>query len=213
MTERRHAIASNALSRALQAAGHWIPLSARRTAAEAVLDAVDTDSRTAEHCGHQPEFYSRPTECILRPGHSGSHADPTGMRWWRHRRTQGAAPQPRHTVDSITSDALDDLYADLDQAREAAGKAQWQRDRLSGFLVSASRTAGAATYADVPEAVRALVEDATAAQKTARALRALADEWFIASPPGDRRECGRALAAVLQATADARTDRSKGTSS
>ncbi|MFB7031732.1 MULTISPECIES: hypothetical protein [unclassified Streptomyces] len=37
----------------------------------------------AEHCGHQPDpVIGRPTECVLRPGHSGSHADHTGMRWW-----------------------------------------------------------------------------------------------------------------------------------
>lgn len=37
----------------------------------------------AEHCGHQPSIRTtRLTECVLRPGHSGSHADKTGMRWW-----------------------------------------------------------------------------------------------------------------------------------
>ncbi|MFD6250571.1 hypothetical protein [Streptomyces roseolus] len=36
-----------------------------------------------EHCGHQPEpAIAGPTECVLRPGHSGSHADHTGMRWY-----------------------------------------------------------------------------------------------------------------------------------
>lgn len=38
----------------------------------------------AEHCGHQPDVtLSQPTECVLRPGHTGSHADETGMRWWK----------------------------------------------------------------------------------------------------------------------------------
>ncbi|MFD3640990.1 hypothetical protein [Streptomyces griseus] len=42
----------------------------------------------AEHCGHQPsEVFTghRPgqySECVLRPGHQGSHADQHGMRWW-----------------------------------------------------------------------------------------------------------------------------------
>lgn len=40
----------------------------------------------AEHCGHQPPHaisgYGLLTECVLRPGHSGSHADERGMRWW-----------------------------------------------------------------------------------------------------------------------------------
>ncbi|MFF9146342.1 hypothetical protein ACF1BN_15925 [Streptomyces sp. NPDC014861] len=163
MTDRR-ALAFNSLSRALRAAGHWVPLSARRTASDAVLDAVDADSRTAEHCGHQPppRIGSRPTECVLRPGHCGSHANHDGMRWWRCELTQGPAAPPRHTADSITSDALDALYAERDQAREAVGKAEWQRDRLAQFLISACRAAGAATYADLPETVRALATEAAA---------------------------------------------------
>ncbi|MFD9047648.1 hypothetical protein [Streptomyces zaomyceticus] len=37
----------------------------------------------AEHCGHQPDHViGQPTECVLRPGHSGSHANEAGMRWW-----------------------------------------------------------------------------------------------------------------------------------
>ncbi|MFS0698323.1 hypothetical protein [Streptomyces nitrosporeus] len=39
----------------------------------------------AEHCGHQPPRFSEHTErteCVLRPGHQGSHADQRGMRWW-----------------------------------------------------------------------------------------------------------------------------------
>ncbi|MFF2774836.1 hypothetical protein ACFVU3_07995 [Streptomyces sp. NPDC058052] len=207
MTERRHALAFNSLSRALQAAGHWIPLSARRTAAEAVLCAVDTDGRPPEHCGHQPDLYGHSTECVLRPGHSGSHTDRTGMRWWKRQITQGPAAPARHTVDTLTSDALDRLYAELDLAREEAGKAAWQRDRLGAFLVTACRASGAATYADVPEAVHGLVEEVAAAKETALALGALADEWFVASAHGEKRECGRALAGVLLAAADARTAR------
>lgn len=43
----------------------------------------------AEHCGEQkPPFISKVpelagrTECVLRPGHPGSHADEHGTRWW-----------------------------------------------------------------------------------------------------------------------------------
>ncbi|MGW5616240.1 hypothetical protein [Streptomyces sp. NPDC003877] len=38
-----------------------------------------------EHCGRlSPEtlLTSPPTECVLRPGHTGSHADEVGCRWW-----------------------------------------------------------------------------------------------------------------------------------
>ncbi|MFE9398630.1 hypothetical protein [Streptomyces flavidovirens] len=41
-----------------------------------------------EHCGELPPGLGLngaiPSgECVLRPGHSGSHATDTGMRWWR----------------------------------------------------------------------------------------------------------------------------------
>jgi len=38
-----------------------------------------------EHCGHpSPEtgLTSPRTECVLHPGHTGSHADEVGCRWW-----------------------------------------------------------------------------------------------------------------------------------
>jgi hypothetical protein len=38
-----------------------------------------------EHCGHLPPqtgLSTVRTECVLRPGHSGSHADDVGCRWW-----------------------------------------------------------------------------------------------------------------------------------
>ncbi|MEV3995784.1 hypothetical protein AB0K62_08840 [Streptomyces halstedii] len=79
-----------------------------------------TDQAPAEHCGHQPsEVFTwrhpgRYSECVLRPGHQGSHADEHGMRWWEaanptsHLRadvTPGAGlppaqpcTDPRHTV-------------------------------------------------------------------------------------------------------------------
>lgn len=37
------------------------------------------------HCGEiKPSFFEtdRSTECVLPPGHPGSHADETGARWW-----------------------------------------------------------------------------------------------------------------------------------
>ncbi|SCK20254.1 hypothetical protein YUYDRAFT_02108 [Streptomyces sp. ScaeMP-e48] len=49
-------------------------------------------ARPAEHCGDQPPRFiehAERTECVLRPGHQGSHADQHGMRWWL------ATDQPR----------------------------------------------------------------------------------------------------------------------
>ncbi|MFJ9889829.1 hypothetical protein ACIQRW_28795 [Streptomyces sp. NPDC091287] len=45
-------------------------------------------SAPAEHCGDQPsEVFTwihpgQYSECLLRPGHQGSHADEHGRRWW-----------------------------------------------------------------------------------------------------------------------------------
>ncbi|MFJ9982533.1 hypothetical protein ACIQUD_00460 [Streptomyces globisporus] len=50
------------------------------------LRAEETAS-PAERCGSQSPTVdglhnASPTECVLRPGHLGSHADEHGMRWW-----------------------------------------------------------------------------------------------------------------------------------
>lgn len=69
-------------------------------------------TQPAEHCGHQPDpAIGRATECVLRPGHSGSHADHTGMRWWMR---QHAEPGRRPTASTITDTQLEQLYAELD---------------------------------------------------------------------------------------------------
>ncbi|MFJ9890862.1 hypothetical protein ACIQRW_34130 [Streptomyces sp. NPDC091287] len=55
-------------------------------AVHAALDAARPGP--AEHCGDQPSeafTWIHPgqySECVLRPGHQGSHADQHGMRWW-----------------------------------------------------------------------------------------------------------------------------------
>ncbi|MFF7096380.1 hypothetical protein ACFY9A_28895 [Streptomyces rubradiris] len=56
------------------------------TALDQTAPAVATRApEPREHCGHlSPEtgFSTVRTECVLRPGHSGSHADDVGCRWW-----------------------------------------------------------------------------------------------------------------------------------
>ncbi|MFE6223312.1 hypothetical protein [Streptomyces sp. NPDC057854] len=107
----------------------------------------------------------------------------------------------------LTPDEAAAITAAVQAERAAADNAARQRDRLGHFLIAACRAAGAATYADVPAAVRALAREVAAAEETARELAALAEDWFVSSAPGDKRECGRVLAGVLQAAADARTAR------
>ncbi|WP_097922077.1 hypothetical protein [Streptomyces sp. wa1063] len=52
----------------------------------------------AEHCGDQPsEVFTwlhpgQYAECVLRPGHQGSHADQHGMRWWLATEQPQASP-------------------------------------------------------------------------------------------------------------------------
>lgn len=63
-----------------------------RACTERALAALDGEQPTPattttprEHCGHlSPEtaLTSPRTECVLRPGHAGSHADDVGCRWW-----------------------------------------------------------------------------------------------------------------------------------
>lgn len=78
----------------------------------------------AERCGElaPPLLAPRavPEECVLRPGHSGSHATEGGTRWRIRPAPEPGVEQQRHTADTITDDALDRLYERLERA-EAEG--------------------------------------------------------------------------------------------
>lgn len=75
----------------LPAVEGWSWYDALRRWAPDLLDAM-TQPETAtqateprEHCGDlKPQFTENTerTECVLRPGHKGSHADQNGTRWW-----------------------------------------------------------------------------------------------------------------------------------
>ncbi|MFE0699143.1 hypothetical protein [Streptomyces sp. NPDC058872] len=61
-------------------------------------------TQPAEHCGHQPDpVIGQPTECVLRPGHKGSHADHTGMRWWMRQPSANPTVQGRCPACHATS--------------------------------------------------------------------------------------------------------------
>ncbi|MFL3869207.1 hypothetical protein LT966_21650 [Streptomyces griseobrunneus] len=52
---------------------------------EAQVARLTPGTTPAEHCGHQiPALtkHTERTECVLRPGHHGSHANQHGARWW-----------------------------------------------------------------------------------------------------------------------------------
>jgi hypothetical protein len=62
--DRRHALAFNALGSAINHSGHWLPFTARQVAVNAVLDAIDADTRdAARQTGQQPG----PTARALTP--------------------------------------------------------------------------------------------------------------------------------------------------
>ncbi|MEV6477649.1 hypothetical protein [Streptomyces sp. NPDC051657] len=50
--------------------------------------ALQAELLDGQHCGERKPPWSKVpelvelTECVLRPGHPGSHADETGTRWW-----------------------------------------------------------------------------------------------------------------------------------
>ncbi|WP_329220643.1 hypothetical protein [Streptomyces microflavus] len=50
--------------------------------------ALQAELLAGQHCGElKPPFskvpkLAEPTECVLRPGHPGSHADEHDTRWW-----------------------------------------------------------------------------------------------------------------------------------
>lgn len=75
------ALALDAVAQALNTGRYWLPADGQAAVADAVLDAVDAEP--AERCGATfPAFEGAPpTECILRPGHQGSHANEDDTRW------------------------------------------------------------------------------------------------------------------------------------
>ncbi|MFD5975539.1 hypothetical protein [Streptomyces bacillaris] len=68
------------------ASAHAITLVGERAErAEAQVARLTPGTTPAEHCGHQiPALtkHTERTECVLRPGHHGSHANQHGARWW-----------------------------------------------------------------------------------------------------------------------------------
>ncbi len=55
------------------------------TEATEPAECLAQHSTPREHCGDIAPttlLTTRRTECVLRPGHSGSHADDRGCRWW-----------------------------------------------------------------------------------------------------------------------------------
>ncbi|MFE9738854.1 hypothetical protein [Streptomyces sp. NPDC006477] len=57
----------------------------RRPKPRSAPEAAVVRGTPAEHCGDQftSLIGSRVTECVLRPGRQGSHADDAGARWWK----------------------------------------------------------------------------------------------------------------------------------
>lgn len=119
---QRRALAFNAVGPALKAAGHSLPLSVRKAVAEAVLAAADS-RLPAEHCGAVfPAFEGMaPTECVLRPGHQGSHANDDDTRWIE-KAAGGYCPDCGRGDCAPTADEYEQLRRRLvEQAETALG--------------------------------------------------------------------------------------------
>jgi hypothetical protein len=71
-----------------------------------------------EHCGHlSPEtgLSAVRTECVLRPGHSGSHADEVGCRWWPITDTPAAPAGPAPATDRAGVAAVRALHQPMER--------------------------------------------------------------------------------------------------
>ena len=123
MTDRRHAIAFNALGSAINHSGHWLPFTARQAAVNAVLAAIDADARddARQASGHQPD-----TETVPTPEEGIEDA----RKVMQHVLQLFLDRVPRAELDAETmadsladalSDGLTELYRTAAQAASAAG--------------------------------------------------------------------------------------------
>lgn len=70
---------------------------------------VRADVRPRECCGHlspQTLLSTPPVECVLRPGHSGSHASESGMRWY----PITSVPAPADVRDQVAAAIVQHEY-------------------------------------------------------------------------------------------------------
>lgn len=126
------ALALDATARALNAGRYWLPADAQAAVVDAVL-AVS--SQPAEHCGDQLPRIGRDTftECVLHPGHQGSHADFEGSRWTKKHAAAGYCPHCGRGDAGPTADEHEQLRQRARQnaaaSRESERQLQQQIDR------------------------------------------------------------------------------------
>lgn len=186
---RRRALAFNAVGPAINSRGYWLPLSARRAVADAVLEAVAGEP--AEHCGAIfPAFEGAPpTECILRPGHQGSHANEYDTRWIA-KAAAGYCPHCGRGDAGPTADQYE-------QARRRAIRIQTlldeQRDRARKDA-AASRESERILQQQIDDQAREIDR----LQAADRRVRNLADQWFVGGPTSIHIQAGKDLFAALE---------------
>jgi hypothetical protein len=99
-----------------------------RTPPHAPPDSPD-DGQPAEHCGDpKPTGLLPRTECVLRPGHHGSHADHYGTRWWIYPEAIRHQPASDAGLPVQLDDALWDAI-DIPGPAQPSREAQHQRVR------------------------------------------------------------------------------------
>ncbi|MFC8008893.1 hypothetical protein [Streptomyces cinereoruber] len=125
---------------------------------DAPVPETDHAIQPAERCGHQPDpVIGRPTECVLRPGHSGSHADHTGMRWWMHQ-------TPALGLATQSNGLAERQYEDI--------------ERLQGYLTATIRALGTpvGAWAAIPHVVQDIVTARDQAAAAVARVRAWCDD-------------------------------------
>ncbi|MFD5709513.1 hypothetical protein ACFWHW_03810 [Streptomyces pharetrae] len=139
----RAARAEATLGRVREVATRWQAVAANKAdalllvgvASDIILGALEPASAATqateprEHCGHlKPQFSESAirTECVLVPGHQGSHADEVGCRW--RALTEQEKPMPAVTTGLVVQPYRNDRHENVWVFR------CWGTDTCDGWL-------------------------------------------------------------------------------
>lgn len=128
------------------------------------------NTQPAEHCGNiSPGPLGYRSECVLRPGHSGSHANETGGRWWPvadNSTDPAAVPENRlrlaHQARRAKEHQLDDIRRALCDIGFMDDNDPYSHADLADVIRQNGNTPADTTVAlatDLHEQVRAAIED------------------------------------------------------
>lgn len=97
---------------------------------ERATNWITAHSAPREHCGHlMPAWVAERSECTLRPGHQGSHADGRGARWWYDPASGGGQPRTHDSGQYLRTE----ITALRDDLNGITG-ARWIADSITTIL-------------------------------------------------------------------------------